>query len=33
MTAQPMWSDLANGYMAAYWVSYSAWKLLARRGR
>jgi hypothetical protein len=33
MTAQPMWSDLANGYMAAYWVSCSAWKLLARRGR
>lgn len=33
MTAKPVWSDLANGCMAAYWISHAAWKLLARRGR
>lgn len=33
LSARPMWSDLANGYMAAYWLSYSSWNLLARRGR
>lgn len=33
MTATPLWSDLVNGYMAAYWISTAGWELLAMRGR
>jgi hypothetical protein len=33
MIVAPTYSALANGYMAAYWISTSAWKLLQRRGR
>lgn len=33
MVAAPTYAALANGYMAAYWISTSAWRLLQRRGR
>lgn len=33
MTAAPTFSALANGYMAAYWISVAGWRLLEARSQ